>query len=597
MMISNRSTISSFFRLVAALCVLVTGTFAQAGFDLSNYGVRIEPDKRLLTVLAALEMARGNDGARLINTPLSKSGEAFRAQLEQEYAGLPADLRTRITAFVTQHKKQYAKQTDAELVTPFISMAFSLSAAPELADPSVTTDLPGNLLDVLDFAPLAREFYRRSGISAKLDDHVRAYRAESDGVLRTSAKEMVGDLLDYLHTKPDLVYIERTKVETAVKGSKNSKLQKIETKEIERRFIIVPEMLAPAGNINFLNIKDDYYVILPPDRNLSFSDVRRAYLRFVIDPLVLKNSKDVALIKDAVKNLLEERRKADTSISPDVFLTISRSLIAAIDARQEEFYKSSIATDQARRSLATAKEEDRKRITDDLAKLKAELADETAARLSEDYEKGAVLAFYFADELRGIEDSGFNIASSLSEMIATCVPANEKDRLVQYADARKRALAARASGRTTTGEAVIVKNPVTTRLLEIDKTIAAKDYSKANAELKELLAANPADARIYYNLGRLASLVAETLTEPESQFAKLLEAKNAYSNVVRVRTSSTDPALLSQTFVNLGRIYEFEDNPSYAVKLYDEAIKINDVSGGAYKEALAAKQRLVQKPQ
>lgn len=597
MTFSTRRSIFSLARITAVVGLLVVSNYAQAVFDLSNYGVRIEPDKRLLTVLAALEMARGADGTKLVNTSLSKSGEAFRAQLDQEYASLPPDLRSRITSFVAQHKKQYSKQSDAEIVTPFISMAFSLSAAPELADPAVTSDLPGNLLDVLDFAPLAREFYRRSGISTKLDDYIKNYRLESDGVLRSSARDMVSDLLDYLHTKPELLYIEKIKTETAVKNSTKTTLQKIETKEIERKFVIVPEMLAPVGNVNFLNIKDDYYVVLPPDRDLSYSDVRRAYLRFVIDPLVLKNSKDVAVIRDSVKSLLDERRKIDPTISPDVFLTISRSIIAAIDARQEEFFKSSIALDQARKALAVAKEEDRKKITDDLAKLKAELADETATRLSEDYEKGAVLAFYFADQLKGIEDSGFDIASSMREMIATCDPAKEKDRLTQFAEARKRAIAVRSAGRSTSGEAVIVQNPVTNRLLEIDKTIAAKDYTKASSELKELLAANPADARIYYNLGRLASLVAETLTEPESQFAKLLEAKNAYANVVRVRNASTDPALLSQTFVNLGRIYEFEDNPSYAIKLYDEAIKIREVPGGAYKEALAAKQRLVQKPQ
>lgn len=589
--------VSNIFRAFAVLVISAAGAYAQAGLDLSNYGVRIEPDKRLLTVLAALEMARGTDGAKLVNTSLSKDGESFRVQLDQEYAGLPADLRTRITTFVAQHKKQYSKQSDAELVSPFISMAFSLSPAPELADPSVTTDLPGNLLDVLDFAPLAREFYRRSGISAKLDVYIKQYQTESDGVLRSSTREMVSDLLEYLHTRPQLTYIEKITVETAVKGSSKTKLQKIETKENERRFVIVPEMLAPTGNINFVNIKDDYFVILPPGRNVSNSDVRRAYLRFVIDPLVLKSSKEIATVRDAVKALLEERRKVDQSVSPDVFLTMSRSLIAAIDARQEEFFKSSIATDQARKALATAKVEDRKKITDDLAKLKSELADEAAAKLSEDYEKGAVLAFYFAEELRGIEDSGFDIASSLSEMIVSCDPTKEKDRLAQFAEARKRAAAVRASGRSTTAETVIVKNPVTTRLLEIDKTIDAKDYAKANAELKELLVANPSEARIYYSMGRLSSLVAETLTEPESQFAKLLEAKNAYSNVIRVRTSTTDPALLSQTFVNLGRIYEFEDNPSYAIKLYDEAIKISDVTGGAYKQALEAKQRLVQKPQ
>lgn len=587
----------NFVRIAAIFCFFTLGAYAQTGFDLANYGVRIEPDKRLLTVLAALEMARATDGSRLINTTLSKNGEAFRKQIEQDCAGMPADLRTRISAFVAQHKKQNPKLSDAELVFPFISMAYSLSPAPEMADPAITTDLPGDLLDVLDFAPLAREFYRRSGISSKLDDYIKFYRTESDGVLRSSTREMVSDLLDYLHTKPELLFIEKIKTESSVKNSSKTKLQRTEIRENERRFMIVPEMLAPTGNVNFLNIKDDYYVVIPPDRDVSVSDTRRAYLRFVIDPMILANSKDVLLIKDAVKSLLEERRKVDATISPDVFLTLSRSLIAAVDARQTEYYKSSIAIDQARKALASAKDDERKKITDELAKLRAELADETAARLSEDYEKGAVLAFYFAEQLKGVEDSGFDIASSMREMIASCDPLKEKDRLAQFADARKRALEVRAAGRTTTGESVMVKNPVTTRLLEIDKTIATKDYTKANTELKDLLAANPGDPRIYYSLGRLASLVAETITEPEAQFAKLLEAKNAYSNVVRMRTATTDAALLSQTFVNLARIYEFEDNPGYAVKLYDEAIKLNDVSGGAYKDALAAKQRLLQKPQ
>lgn len=594
---SGRLAIMNFVRIAAIFCFFTLGAYAQTGFDLANYGVRIEPDKRLLTVLAALEMARATDGSRLINTTLSKNGEAFRKQIEQDCAGMPADLRTRISAFVAQHKKQNPKLSDAELVFPFISMAYSLSPAPEMADPAITTDLPGDLLDVLDFAPLAREFYRRSGISSKLDDYIKFYRTESDGVLRSSTREMVSDLLDYLHTKPELLFIEKIKTESSVKNSSKTKLQRTEIRENERRFMIVPEMLAPTGNVNFLNIKDDYYVVIPPDRDVSVSDTRRAYLRFVIDPMILANSKDVLLIKDAVKSLLDERRKVDATISPDVFLTLSRSLIAAVDARQTEYYKSSIAIDQARKALASAKDDERKKITDELAKLRAELADETAARLSEDYEKGAVLAFYFAEQLKGVEDSGFDIASSMREMIASCDPLKEKDRLAQFADARKRALAVRAAGRTTTGESVMVKNPVTTRLLEIDKTIATKDYTKANTELKDLLAANPGDPRIYYSLGRLASLVAETITEPEAQFTKLLEAKNAYSNVVRMRTATTDAALLSQTFVNLARIYEFEDNPGYAVKLYDEAIKLNDVSGGAYKDALAAKQRLLQKPQ
>ncbi len=373
------------------LLLILVAVFAAVGFgqnppavmDVSNYGVKIDPDKRLLVVLAALEMARTKNDAgqdvKLINTALSEKGSLFRERLLQDMAGMNEDLRQRISVFVTQYKKRRPNATDAEIVSPFISMAYTLSPAPEMADPAYTADLPGTLLDVLDFAPLAREFYRRSGISGKLDEYVRDYQAEADRTLRSSTREMVSDLLNYMHTRPEIYYSEKVKIETQKAKSKSTVLQKVETRDYERRFLVVPEMLAPAGNIIFLNVKDDYYLVLPPDKDLSNTDARRAFLQFVIDPLVLKQSKDIGLIRDQVKLLLDERRKSDPSISPDVFLTVSRSLVSAIDARQIEFTRSQIATAQAREKIGTMKTDPEKRaVSAELERQKSVLADETA---------------------------------------------------------------------------------------------------------------------------------------------------------------------------------------------------------------------------
>lgn len=578
-----------------------TAQTASPGFDLSNYGVKIEPDKRLIVVLSALEMARTTNESgqtvKLFNTQLSGNGMKFRERLLADTAEMPSDLRLKITAFLIQYKKQRPKATDAEIISPFISMAYTLSPAPGLADPAVTSDLPGSLLDVLDFAPLAREFYRRSGISAKLDDYVKAYRSDADGVLRASARDMVSDLLDYLHTKPELLYTEKVKTQTLKAGSKKTMLEKVEIREHERRFVIVPEMLSPNGSVNFLNIRDEYYVILPPDKDLSNSEVRRGFLQFVIDPIVLKNSKEILGIKDAVKGLLEERRKVDPSISPDVFLTISRSLVAAIDARQDEYFKGSFAMDQARQKIATVKTDpERLAISTELNKFKASLADETAMRLSEDYEKGAVLAFYFADQLKGTEDSGFDIGSSMREMLATFDAAKETDRLAKNADARKRAMDAHAARKTNTDAPAMIENPVTARLFEIQKTIDAKNFLKANSDLKLLLADNPDDVRVYYNLGRVASLSAESITDQEAQAARLLDAQTFYGNALRKATPKTDPALLSLTYVAVARLYEFFNQNSMAIQAYDRAIQFGDIKDGAYSEAIRAKQRLIKNP-
>ena len=98
--------------------------------------------------------------------------------------------------------------------------------APERSD-----DLPGRILEVLDFAPLVREFYRRSGIDERLVSYTRAYQAEGDR-LRPPAAELIRSVLTYLHTRPITISSERVTVESP--GQR---------KEEER-----PQDLHPAGS-------------------------------------------------------------------------------------------------------------------------------------------------------------------------------------------------------------------------------------------------------------------------------------------------------------------------------------------------------------
>jgi tetratricopeptide (TPR) repeat protein len=609
--------------ILIAFIFLAVGADAQTApvsFDLSNYGVRIAPDKRVMIVLATIDAGRTENASgeriRAVNPKLSRAGTAFRERLDGELT-VPDDLRQKIGLFLTQYKRRRPTLTDAEIVSPFVAMAYSLAPPPELSDPVITSDLPGDLLDVLDFAPLVREFYRRSGISAKLDTYTKEYQTQTDSKLQTSAREMVSELLDYLHTKPQTIYSERVTVKAD--KSKRTTIKNTAIRDHDRRFAIVPELLAPAGNVQFLNIRDDYFVIVPPDTDLSVSEARRAFIQYVVDAIVLTNANDVSQIIPGVKKLIDEQRKVNPNISPDSYLAVSRSLVAAIDAKENEFARVSAATaisrqridsissdEQARITAAKSEEEkqkiaristdEKKKVSADLEKFKQAQADETALRLSEDYEKGSVLSFYFAEQLKGMESAGFDIASSMRDILLSFDPAKETGRLAQFAEARKRADAARESRKNdpTTIETAIVENPVTTKLLEIQKIIESKNYSKASADLKALLQSNPQDARIHYNLGRVAMFEAAGLTDGDEQAKKMVEAKNAYAGVLRV--AATDRALLSLTYVALARIYEIDDNKEYAVKLYDKAIEIGDVPGGAMKIAIEGKQKLIQNP-
>jgi len=571
--------------LFAFFSVNVFAQTAQPNFDLTNYGVKIEPDKRLMTVLAALEAAG-------METALTETGAEFRRRLQADLQDLNPELRQKLKTFVDQYKRRHPDASQSEIISPFVSMAYTLSPVPDLSDPARTTDLPGDLLEVLDFAPLVREFYRRS-YSRKLDGYLKDYQAAGDA-MRKSAAQMVGELLEYLHTKPQLTYIERVKTNQPSVNDKKKIVQKIEIRERTRRFFIVPELLASKGTINFRNVGDDYNAIVPPATDLSRSEVRRAYLQFVIDPLVLNNAKDISTFRDGIKSLLDERRKENADVTPDIYLTVSRSLVAAVEAREVEFQKTRIATVQARSKIDRVKTVDEKRaVSAELDAFKKSLADETALQLSEAYERGAVLSFYFADQLKGLEYSGFDIASSLRDMILSLDVTKETNRLTQSADARKRGLAARAGRRKNPSDKeIIIENPVTKKLLDIDRIVLTKNYADAEKQLKQLLEQNPGELRIYYTLGRVASLAAQGASEAETK-RRLLDAKVAYENVIRSATAQTDQALISLSYVALGRIYEFYGETEYAVKLYEAAIKLGDVAGGAHKEAVEAREKLL----
>lgn len=178
----------------------------------------------------------------------------------------------------------------------------------------------------------------------------------------------------------------------------------------------------------------------------------------------------------------------------------------------------------------------------------------------------------------------------MRDMILSLDATKEANRLTEFVEARKRA---EENRKTTVVKTVTIENPVTNKLLEIQKTIEAKNYAKAQADLKRLLEENPSEPRIFYSIARVASLSAESIEDTELRKQKLLEAKVAYENVIRSATPQTDKALISLSYVALAKIYEFYDETEYAIKIYDAAIKIGDVTGGAFREAMAGKERLL----
>ena len=589
--------------VVLAILLAVAGVSAQpvqqrpgATFEVSEYGVDFQADQRLIVVMAALDAAG-------FDPQPGREPSGFRAKLRKDLAALDPDLRTRLKSFY-ERARLAAPATPAEQAARYVSLALALGPAPSFEAPPRSEDLPLGLLEVLDFAPLVQEFYRRSEIDEQMVNYVRAYQAEGDR-LRAPATEMVRGLLTYLHTRPITSSAERVEIKSPSTKKDDKGGKRYSLREKDRRFLILPDLLAPRGAINLRIIGDDYYAIVPEGTDPTSSELRRAYLQYVIDGLVLRFNKDIAQRREQVKQLLNERQKAGATVSPDVFLSVSRSLVTAADARFDEMRRLDALSRSARAQLTAAKTEADRAAIGKASQAETKLIqDETVARLAEEYEKGAVLSFYFADQLKGIESAGFDLANFFPDMIASFDPVREARRPAEYAETVQRAKAARearlaarkaqseadASAEANSGrDAALVKD-----LAAVEDTLRRKDYNDAETRLKELLASYPGEPRIFFALGRTASLAAMDATDENVQAERLNRALGQYRLAIAAASPETDKAILSRAHESMGRINAFLDNPAEAVKSFDEAIKLGDVRGGAYREALEGKKKLTQ---
>ena len=566
-----------------------------AGFDLSEYGVSFQTEPRLIIMMAALEAA-GFDP-----TTLSTGPSIFRTQVRKDLSNLDPDLRNRLRTFYERNRLP-APATAADQAARYVSLAFALGPPPSLDAPARSEDLPASLLEVLDFAPLVQEFYRRSHIDERLVGYTLAYQAEGDR-LRKPTAEMVRAVLTYLHTRPITLSLERVQVKSPTTAKKKNAPKTYNTREHERHFIIVPDLLGASGAINFRVIGDEYYEVLPEGTAPVSSELRRGYLQYVIDALLLRFNRDVAGRRDQIKQLLADREKTGASVSPDVFLAVSRSLVAAADARLEEVRRLEALSREFRARLASARDEaSRQAIARDVQAATTAITDETVARLADDYERGAILAFFFAEQLKGIESSGFDVANFFVDMISSFDPVREGRRLAENAEARQRALAARQarlSAKSVESDTPMYSEAEAARaatlvkkLGEIEQTLRLKDYNVAEARLKDLLKDFPREPRIFFALAQTASFAAADATDEAVQTERLNRALGNYRLAVEASSPETDRALISRAHEAMGRIHAFLENKTEAAKEFDAAIRVGDIAGGAYKEAVDGKKKL-----
>jgi hypothetical protein len=565
---------------------------ASASFDLSEYGVQFSLQPRLVVVMAALDAA-GFDPAP------GKPASAFRVRVREDQSRLDADLRAQLRRFYESHKLRQPSATPGDQAARYVSLAFALGPPPTFEAPPRADDLFEGVADVLDFAPLVREFYQRSGIEERLPAYLAEYRAEGDR-LRRQTGEMIKTTLNYLHLRPVVSTVERVRAPPT--GDKKKDAQRPSFTEIvhDRRFLVVPDLLAAPGAVNFRVVGDDYYVVVPPGADPSSSEVRRAYLQYVVDPLVHRFNRDIALKRPDVQSILDARaRLTPNSGTPGVFDTVARSLVVAADARIGAQARLADLQSRAAARLQASKDADRAALTKEVQEERQNIDDEAAAQLADAYERGAVLAFYFAEQLKEQESAGFDFSDAIPDVMARLDAARELRRPEEYAAARARVAAARekslkeaasvspADANEAARRAQLIKS-----LDEVSRMLQSRNYAEAEQRLRAMLNEYKGEPRVFFALGQTWSAGAADAANDETRDTRLGNALINYGNAIQSADRDNDLPLISRAHFARGRIFAFLERNDEALKEFDAAIKIGEVSGGAYNDALAAKKKL-----
>jgi len=455
------------------------------------------------------------------------------------------------------------------------------------------------VLEVLDFVPLLREFYKQSGMDDRLNSYIQMHRAAGDR-LREPSIDMARSVLAYLNTRPETVVVERVKMDEQTAKQKKNPKQITVSHERDRRFKIVPDLLAAPGAINFRATGDDYYAIVPADIDPRQSEIRRAYLQFVIDPLVARFSRDVAARREEIKQILEkERARRGRDLSPDVFLAVARSLVAAADVRMDVSARQrALQFETSRRLQAATTQAQKDAAVADSKTAQAAINDSATAQLADAYERGAVLSFYFAEQLASLEGSGFDIANFITPMVADFKVERETARPAEFAaavervrEARRRAATERANATESTptddARATLLKS-----LADVDDLLRVRNYTEAETRLTALREQYREEPRIYFALGQAASLSAQEAFDENLQAERLNKALAHFRQAILFANADTDQTIVMRAHLASGRILAHMERNEDAAKEFDAVINSTAPTDRFYQEAVAEKKKL-----
>src|SRR5262249_49737893 len=140
--------------------------------------------------------------------------------------------------------------------------------------------------------------------------------------------------------------------------------------------------------------------------------------------------------------------------------------------------------------------------------------DEALYDLSLGYDRGAVLAYHFYDQMHAYESVGVNVRDYISAMLDGINWEREAKRLDEYAKQVARGKKLREDAKFAPVTPLTISNAdqnLVARIAEADQLIKARRYDDAKALLESALKDQPNNARALYGLADIMSKKATAL--------------------------------------------------------------------------------------
>ncbi len=147
------------------------------------------------------------------------------------------------------------------------------------------------------------------------------------------------------------------RVQVTAPGNKKNQAKQYTTREQSRHFYVVPDLFGVPGTINFRVIGDEYYAVVPEGTDPGRLRVATRILAVCDRPADGAIQSRYRRASRADQATACREGKAGVPVSPDVFLAVSRSLVAAADTRYEETRRLDKLSRDARSKIAAAKDD------------------------------------------------------------------------------------------------------------------------------------------------------------------------------------------------------------------------------------------------